>query len=201
MERKPVSTPLAIVFGAAICLAACANAAGVRISNADYSPVYRPNELSLYAGGDNEIRVDVTNNPFPSVPQEAFEQLVVDLMPGQALRYPITFSVDPQVEYDPARRIRVMLVFDPPQQLQSIGLCRRDDIDTAAARPSDVAADPGRIRVLGAYCQGEATVTRATGTMPRGADAESTNLAGLMSQMTQALFRDKDCPTVDPNCI
>ena len=133
------------------------------------------------------------------MPQETFDQLVVDLMPGRALRYPLNFSADPQIVYKPERRIRVMMIFDPPPQMRTVSLCRRDDIDTAAVRPPDVAADPNRVRVLGAYCQGEVTATRATGTVPRGVDMASTNLAGLMSQMTQTLFpiedpnRDRDC--------
>ncbi len=197
---KSATIGVAAVLG----LAACAS--GVRISNQDITPLYQPNDFGTFAAGDREIRVDVTNNPFPDVPQETFNQLVVDAMPGQALRYPINFSADPQVEYRPERRIRVMLVFDPPDRMRTVGLCRLDDIETVAVRPPDVAADPSRVRVLGAYCQGEATVTRATGTVPRGVDVASTNLDGLISQMTQTLFpiydpdRDDDCPPFEPVC-
>ncbi len=197
MAHKSATAGLLALFG----LAACANAADVRIGSSDISQNYRPYELGIFSGGDRELRVDVINNPFPDVPQETFSALVVNSMPGSALRYPVNFSVDPAVEYKPERPIRVVMVFDPPKSLPSVGLCRRDDLETAAVRAPEVAADPRRVRVLGAYCQGNATVTRATGTALRGADLASTSFDQLIAQMTLTMFpidnpslREERCP-------
>ena len=203
LAHKSAVASLAALLG----LAACTNANGVRIGISDISQNYKPYELGIFSGGDRELRVDVINNPFPNVPQETFSAFVVDSMPGGALRYPVNFSLDPAVEYKPERQIRVVMVFDPPRSLPSIGLCRRDDLETAAVRPPDVAADPRRIRVLGAYCQGDTTVTRATGTALRGVDLASSSFDGLIAQMTLTMFpfdnpslREERCPPLVVIC-
>ena len=197
LAHKSAIAGLAALFG----LAACTNAAGVRIGSSDISQNYQPEELGIFAAGGRELRVDIINNPFPGIPPDTVDEWVVNSMQGRALGFPVDFSLDPAAEYKPERRIRVVMVFDPPRSLPSVGLCRRNDLETVAARPPDVAADPRRIRVLGAYCQGDSTVTRATGTVPRGVDVASTNLDGLIAQMTMTMFpidnphlREDRCP-------
>lgn len=180
--RKPL-----ILAAAAFALSACGNAAGVTVSNIDISQQYRSTELGLFSGGDRELRVNVINNPFEEVPKETFDAEVVNHMQGQARGYPVDFSLDPAVEYQPERRIRVVMVFDPPRGVGTIGLCRQTDLETKAATPPE-GANPDRLRVLGAYCKGDVTVTRATATTPRGTQLASTNIDGLMSQMTSTLF-------------
>ena len=185
---------------AALALAACGNAAGVVVSNIDVSQNYDPETLGLYSGGDREVRVDVINNPFGDLPQDVFDAEVVNHMQGQARGYPVDFSLDPAVEYHPERRIRVLMVFDPPRSLHTIGLCRRPDLETVAATPPE-GTNPNRMRVLGAFCRGDETVTRATATVPRGVQLASTNIDGLMSQMTSTLFPLRnDNDDDDDNC-
>ena len=190
----------------ALGLVACANAAGVRVSNVDISQQYEPRQLGLISGGEQQLRVDVLNNPFPDVGPAVFDTQVVDLMQGRARGYPVNFSLNPAVEYKPERRFRVLMVFDPPTSLSTIGICRRDNLAAQAATPAE-GADPARLRVLGAYCRGDLTVTRATGTVPRGTQLASTNLDGLMAQMTTSLFPirndnldEGDCPPFVVNC-
>ncbi len=190
--RRPIVLTLAVLLGAAAC-----TAEGVRINNVDISQNYRTRELAFFAD-DRDLRVVVINNPFPELSQEAFSQSVVDSMQGRALGYSAaTFSLDPPIEYRPERRIRVLMVFDPQPGLRLVGLCRRETNEPEAVRQQGPRAD--RIRVLGAYCQGEQTTTRAIGDVPRGADFASTNMDGLVSQMTANLFPirnddlDRDC--------
>ena len=184
---------------AAIALSACGNAAGVRVSNIDISQNYKPRQLGLVSGGDRELRVQVLNNPYSEVEQALFDAQVVNFMQGRALGYPVNFSLNPEVEYKPERRIRVLMVFDPPKSLSTIGICRREDLAAKAATPAE-GVDPGRLRVLGAYCRGDLTVTRATATVPRGALLASTNLDGLMSQITSTLFPIRNDNLTDRDC-
>ena len=83
-DRLFARAPLALSLAALLGLAACGNAAGVRINNMDISQNYDQRELGIFAGGDRALRVEVINNPFPEISQEAFAELVVGSMQGRA---------------------------------------------------------------------------------------------------------------------
>ncbi len=202
--RYPTATlPTLACMAAFLGLVACTNAPGVRINNIDISQQYNPQELGIFSGSNREVRVDVFNNPFPEVSQQEFGDVVVGFMYGRTPGYPVRFSQNPEVEYRPERRIRVLMVFDPPKSLPSVGLCRRDiqgGLTQLASVSADAPPDPTRIRALGAYCQGEQTTTRVIGSAPRGPDLASTNLNAMVGLMTFNMFPIRN-PNVDrENC-
>lgn len=196
MNRLP--SKLAMLL--ALSLTAC-TAAGVTIGTSDVSHGYRPNELGFVGSGNRALRVNVVNNPFPAAPNEVVSEAVVASMQGRVPLYPVNFATEPgEREYRPERRYRVLMIFDPPRGLRSVGLCRRDDLETAAVRAPDDASDPSKVRVLGAYCQGERTLTRATGTAPRGAGPTDPTFDALIAQMTRTMFPSRNRSLENDDC-
>ncbi len=184
----------------ALGLAAC-TASGVIIGASDVSVGYRPNELGFVGSGERALRVNVVNNPFPAISNEAVSETVVSSMQGRVPFYPVNFATEPgEREYRPERRYRVLMIFDPPDDLRSVGLCRRDDIDTAAVRAEGDPADPARVRVMGAYCQGDRTLTRATGTAPRGAGPTDPTFDALIAQMIRTMFPSRNKELENDDC-
>lgn len=169
--------------GAACLFLGACNA--VLIGTEDVSQNYRRNEINLVGTRENQLRVNVAGNPF-AVSDEAFVAEVVGSMTGRTQGLAINFSANPEREYSGGRfRHNVRMVFDPLPGVNSIGLCRLESLDGV----SNSSPDPSsRLRVMGALCQGDLTLTRATGTVARMQNPSDPAFDQLMVQITMTLF-------------
>lgn len=167
------------VIGAAAILALTACANGVTVSQTGISHGYSRSELSVVGTGGNELRVEVTGNPY-GIPKQAFDETVVAGMQGKSPGAPVTFALEPQQE-DTARHHRVVIVFDPATILSPSQLC-------TASQPIATKAPGETMTVMGAYCQSnyEFTHAAARAKMPPGANTPE--FRNLVTQLTLAMF-------------
>lgn len=167
---------------ACLLLAACSNA--VLIGIEDISQHYRPNEISLVGTRENQLRVIVAGNRFAD--SDALLAEVVSSMTGRTQGLAVNFSANPEREYSGGRfRYNVRMVFDPLPGVSSIGLCRLESLDGISDPAPDLSS---RLRVMGALCQGDLTLTRATGSVAPMQSPNDPAFDQLMVQMTMTLF-------------
>lgn len=167
---------------ACLFLGACSNA--VLIGTEDVSQNYRRYEIGLVGTRENQLRLIVAGNRFAD--SDAFVAEVVSSMTGRTPGLAVNFSANPEREYSGGRfRYNVRMVFDPLPGVSSMGLCRLESLDDI----SDPAPDPSsRLRVMGALCQGDLTLTRAVGTVAPMQSPSDPAFDQLMVQMTMTLF-------------
>ncbi len=164
-------------LGILAALAACAPG-NVRLSQMEVVPNYSPGEFA-HAGAGRDLRVDVLGNPFDAA-QDAFARAVTDAMQGRHWGPRTNFTTEPGPE---AREsYNVIMLFDPPADLNSLRLCREDP----AALPRDTAGEG--ITLFAAFCRGSRSLTSVKGHIDGASGAGDPAFRELVGQVTNALF-------------
>ncbi|WP_207459600.1 hypothetical protein [Azospirillum sp. SYSU D00513] len=168
-----MSVPFRIaVLALALATAACSE----RVVSDLPAPAYTQGEVA-YAAADRDLRVVVHGNPFP-MNQQAFGRLVTDSMQNRIFGVRTNFTTTPN---ETARRdYRVVLAFNPTENLLNSSLCGMPTIPTAPPG--------GPIVVQGAFCRSSGTLTSATGWMDEVRSPDDPSFRQLISDMTFSLF-------------
>ena len=139
----------------------------------------RPWEVGAVGGGGNQLRVEVTGNPFDMADDE-FANTVLGQIEGKVGWVNIDFSLNPTKEYVPKHR--VVLLFSPE------GASPRLLCNTRIGHDATKATLPANVRVFGAFCRGGFALSYASGRVGDVEGPQSARLAALMAQMTMTLF-------------
>lgn len=161
----------------ALGLTGCGN--GVVVSNVDISQGYSTLELARYGTGGNELRVDVSGDPFGDGDVNA-ALAVVDAMKGRRLGQPIAFAVEPEQEAQPPSR--VVLFINGRRLVGSETLCDPQSPITTSR------TEGGAVRISGAWCQTNFVITSVDARVGAADSLSSEAFQALMTQFTIALF-------------
>jgi len=180
-----------LVAVAFIALTAACASSGVTLTRQFVDTAYSPNEFG-YAGAGRDLRVVVAGNPFGG-DAAAFGTAVTDAMQRSHLGQRTHFTTSPG---ETAREgYRVLMLFNPPNALNSMRLCREEP----SALPTEATGDG--IAVYGAFCRDDKALTSIKGHASSAAAASDPAFADLVGQVTTGLFppeRDRDrnqrCP-------
>lgn len=133
-----------------------------------------------YAAGGRDLATVIYGNPFGAdVAPAVLNEAVTSAMDGSHFGPPTNFTTQP----GPLARedFRVVLAFNPTENVPSELLCRNVPIETA----------PGpavQMVVQGAFCYRNGTVSSATGYLARPASPTSGNFQALISHLTMTMF-------------
>ncbi len=109
-----------------------------------------------YAAAAGEFNTVVVGNPF-DVPKEALDQAVTDAMQGNHHGPRTRFTTQPSEAA--WRKFRVVVMFDPPDTLDSGRLCG----DPAALEPEETGE---RLRMLTTFCAGDELLSEVSFSLP-----------------------------------
>jgi len=180
-----------IALGLFALTAACA-AGGVRLTHQDVNTAYSPGEFA-YAGAGRDLRVEIVGNPFGG-DAAAFAAAVTDAMKGQHWGQPTNFTTTPG---ESARTdYRVMMLFNPPVNLNAMRLCR----EGASTLPTEATGDG--IALFGAFCLGDKELTAIKGKVSSTSGPRDPAFRNLVGQVTHGLFPpERDRLRDDRRCL
>ncbi len=159
-----------------VMLAGCVSATSIS-RNRLYGR-YDVTEVQWGAGGNRDFKVVVRNNP-SDMPQEQFDQAVIDGIQNQITFMRTNFTTTPG---DSARlQYRIEFFFNPPDSTNGFVLCNRE-----REMPQPVAR-PGTTYVLGAFCLRDRPLSEAFGSIDN-APPGSPQFNQLMSQLIRSLL-------------
>ncbi|MHA1565213.1 MAG: hypothetical protein ACTSX7_07880, partial [Alphaproteobacteria bacterium] len=173
----------------AVLLAGCA-LAGIRV-NQDIAHQYSTSTLGRVATGDRQLKVDIRQKPF-AMPDDRFGAIAIAGMQNRTPGAQINFSLNPENSYR-NNSYRTVLLFNPPPRTSSIGLCKPAKLD-ALAPPGPLRYVDGadEVRLVGAYCNGDLTLSRVSARALAVDGPNSEKFDQLMSQVALALFPSRN---------
>lgn len=171
-------------FLAAGATSACATGAVV-VSPLDYYPGYTPTVLN-YAATQGGMLTEVVGNPFEQDSQEQLERTITRTMATSHFGPRLPFITTPPEDF--ASPYRVVVVFDPAQNVNEYKVCRYESEPAAAARKN------GIVRVHAVLCANEKPLTAVSGQVGGVESPGDPRFRRLISQMSLVLF-----PPYDPN--
>ncbi len=158
-------------------LAACAPG-GTSLTQQEVSVAYSSGAFA-YAGAGRDLRVVVVGNPFGGDPV-AFGTAVTEAMQGRHWGQRTNFTTSPG---ETARaNYRVLMLFDPPADLNAMRLCREEP----GALPTAPAG--GEVVLFGAFCRGDSSLTTIKGRVSGAANARDPAFRALVADVTNGLF-------------
>lgn len=181
----PARTVTPIAGISLIALAGCAFS-GVTVSRVDYANQYEPLEIAAAGGGDRQMKVVVSGNPFDA-PMPEVEQSVIASMQGRTFGIPVNFSANPE-NPDPSRPYRVVVAFNPDGVRDPAQLCATGDSLTSSTPGS------GTTTLMGAFCSSDSYLSHAVARADAVEGPGSEKLDDMVAQLTLALF-----PSENPN--
>ena len=172
-------TPALIPFAAATSLGLIAACAGITQSYAVY-PRYSASDAT-YAAADRDLKVIVLGNP-TALPKDRFESAVALAMQGKNFQHGTRFTVTPGASW--RADYRVVVAFGAPANASGSVYCRY-------AAPPEPVAGQQPIRMVLAFCDGEALLSEVLASTP--SVAAPGELDRLMADTLRALM-----PAVSP---
>ncbi len=170
-------------FLAAGATLACATGTVV-VSPLEYYPGYTPTVLN-YAATQGGMLTEVVGNPFEQDSQEQLERTITRAMATSHFGPELPFITTPPEDF--ASPYRVVVVFDPAQNISEYKVCRYES-EPAAARKN------GIVRVHAVLCANEKPLTAISGRVGGIESPGDPRFRRLISQMSLLLF-----PPYDPN--
>lgn len=182
---------------AGIALAGCA-LAGIRVQQ-DIAHQYSTSTLGRVATGDYQLKVDIRQKPF-AIPDEAFSAVAIAGMQNHTPAAQVNFAANPTNSYRD-NSYRTILLFNPPPRSSSIGLCKKATLDAIAPPgPLRYVDGTGEIRLYGALCNGDLTLSRVSARASMVDGPNSRKFDQLMSQVALALFPSRNPHRDRDNC-
>lgn len=164
----------ALLVAASLPLAAHAATLG----GADYATQYDYREFYT-AVANKTFRAELHGTPFPGL---AFDDVARRLLPVMQANKPIpplTFTYDRPPE-KPRPDYRVILIFDPANDLGADGVC-------ATGKVRHKPQTPGKIYLFGIYCRNDLALSQTTGWVT-ATTPEDPNVGDLFKNMFAVLF-------------
>ncbi len=133
----------------------------------------------FYAATDNKpFRVELLGNPYPSMPMSEVARRLLPVMQANKPPPNLTFTYDvPPERQHPDYRL--MLVFDPANDLSSYAVCNGDK----RFKPGT----PGRVYVFAVYCRNDLALSEVTGWVSSIAPDDS-GMNNLMKDLFNVVF-------------
>ena len=176
---------MAFALTCAALAGACTDAGGsVRVSSEDYASQYDYNQFRL-AGDGRTFPVLMAGNSFPQLGADDADRRLLVVMQANKPRPRLTFV---QEKAGPDAGHRLVLVFDPANQVGATRVCKGD-----AAFGPHVA---GQLSVFAVYCRGDVPLSQAIG-RATAATPEDRDVARLFDDLFKTVF--SDAPNVQPN--
>lgn len=173
MLKRLLSLGAAVLAGlTAACEDGPATMAGTWRSPAAWSTM-------VYAAADGPILVQIHGKPFANAPDLPGQ--VAEALSRQVIGRVVLFTPDRAAAPQPD--IRLVLAFNPPQNLDSKALCGADPIPTAA-EPRD------KVTVLAAFCQGGTLLASASGWVAKVDGPADGRFRQMLAQLARELFRE-----------
>jgi len=172
----------ALVLLAGLMLGACGAANAPVVGGVDYAPQYDFSEF--YAATDGRtFRVIVAGNPFPLLPQEETNRLLLPAMQANRPRPRLTFTYAVPSEL-PRPDYRLVLVFDSANDLTAARVCAGEV--RHQPRPPEAS---GRFAVFAVYCRNDQALSQSTAWTPV-TGPEDPRVGQLFRQLFVVLFTD-----------
>jgi hypothetical protein len=133
----------------------------------------------FYAVTDNKpFRVELVGNPYPSLPMSDVARRLLPVMQANKPPPNLTFTYDAPAER-PHPDYRLMLVFDPANDLSSYAVCN----GAKRFKPGT----PGRVYVFAVYCRNELALSEVTGWTNSSAPDDAA-MGDLMKDLFNVVF-------------
>ncbi len=167
---------IAIALLAAASLPVTAGAA--TLGGLDYATQYDYREF--YNAVDHKtFRADLHGNPFPGISPEDSARRLLPVMQANKPIPPLTFTYDRPVE-KPHPDYRVVLIFDPANDLGADGVCATGQVRHKPQKP-------GKVYLFGIYCRNDMAMSQTTGWVA-ATSPEDPALGDLFKNMFAVLF-------------
>jgi hypothetical protein len=158
-------------------------AGGPTLGGYNYAPQYDFSEFWAATDGKT-FRVVVAGNPFPAIPIEEVKARLLPVIQANKPRPALVFTYEKPIE-EPRPDYRLMLIFDPANDLGSASVCN----GVTRLKPRAVGT-PGRVYVYGVYCRNDLALSETTGwTQATGPD--DPRMGPLFAQLFLVLFTDQ----------
>lgn len=170
---------------AVLLFAASCSSSGVSLSLQEIDNSYSPGEFA-YSSAGRDTRVLVAGVPFAG-DHPNFGKTVTDAMQGQHWGQKTNFTTTP----GPSVRnsYRVVMLFNPPRNLNGMRLCDTPAAELPAEPPGDV------ITLYGAFCREKKSLTEIKGRAAGITSPDDPRFGALVGRVTNGLFppnRDLD---------
>jgi hypothetical protein len=167
---------IATALLAAVSLPLAVHAA--TLGGADYATQYDYREFFSAVGGKT-FRAELHGNPFPGVAPDDMARRLLPVMQANKPIPPLTFTYDRPAE-KPRPEYRVILIFDPANDLGADGVC-------ATGQVRHKPQVPGKVYLFGIYCRNDQAMSQTTGWVT-AATPEDPNVGDLFKNMFAVLF-------------
>jgi len=169
------------VISALLALVALPTAASAAIIGGSYyAPQYDYSEFFAATDGRNFQVILAGTAPFPGVDPNTVASALLPLMQAAKPRPALTFTYDAPVER-PRPNYRLVLIFDPANDLGSASVCRGD----LRFKPPR----PGTFYVYAVYCRNDQVMSETTAWTPAVAPNDP-RIAALFRELFPVVFPD-----------
>lgn len=168
---------LAIALLAAASLPPTA-AFAATLGGIDYATQYDYREF-FSAVDHKTFRADLRGNPFPGLAPDDVARRLLPVMQANKPIPPLTFTYDTPAE-KPRPDYRVVLIFDPANDLGAAGVC-------ATGQVRHKPQTPGKVYLFGIYCRNDQALSQTTGWVA-ATSPEDPGMADLFKNMFAVLF-------------
>lgn len=167
-------------------LIGCATTPG-SIGGIDYAPEYDYGEFYAVTNG-RTFRVEISGNPFPALSQDEMERRLLPVMQANKPQSNLTFTYAKPAE-EPHPDYRLMLVFDPANDLTSARVCAGQiRHKPRPTRPFDLFA---------VYCRNDLALSQSTA-WTAATGPEDPRVGQLFSHLFLVLFNPFKRPRPHP---
>lgn len=163
-----------------------ATAYAATIGGTFYAVQYDYREFFAATDGKN-FQVVLVGNPFPGTDPAIVARDLLPMMQAAKPMPRLTFTYETPAE-KPRPDYRLMLVFDPANDLNSDSVCRGE----ARFKPSK----PGLFNVYAIYCRNDMTMSETTAWTP-ASGPDDPRIAQLFRELFMVIFSDS--PALRPN--
>lgn len=132
----------------------------------------------VYATSRGPMLIEVHGDPFGLGPA-LFRTLVAQAMSGATPARPFRFTADPADA--PARKVRVVVAFDPTPVLSAADLCAGQVASAAPGRPGE------RVALLAALCDGDQVLASVSGWVAKVDGPDDRRFRQLLTQAAREL--------------